>query len=352
MYHKRLEYLQGSFDENKCASAMLAENYNGAMPGTPCFITTGEFFPYIIKSGRMGMGNKTYVLDEIPKEDLKEVGLSTKSNARELKVSLGALRKLQSKGLIKVGDMQEVIRTCGITVRAATMLAPTGGRPNARESLSFMPFNLPGNHVIYRDKIPLMYDSIQEVSAEDIRNIYSEGELENFPDVIDGILKTDVRSMNITITGGKASRLDSIQTSIQNVINRMSNAYSHNICMLCSEGISGIVDVVSISFYDLDDFIPVFDVKRGRGIVVEVLFTNSQFSPSMTASNSILYVFAFAKQRENLFVIDGEPLERPLDVPTPLALKNMLANLAASIPNDVKKLKKKTTDRRKQVCAE
>ena len=352
MYHKRLEHLQQKFPENKSASAMLAESYKGAMTGTPCFITTGEFYPYVLKRD---MGKKIFVLDGIPQEELKEVGLPTGRNVRELKTELGPLRKLQAKGLIKIGDMQEVIRTSGITVHASTMLAPIGvsmGELNLRESLSFMSFGLQGSHVIYRGKTPLMYDSIQEVSAEDIRNIYSEGELENFPEIIDGVLETDVRSMNITLTDNKASRLDSTQSSLRDMINRLTNAYPHNVCMLCPGGAVGIMDLVSISFYDLDDFIPVFDVKKGRGIAVEVLFTNSQFKVNQVAQNSILFVFAFAKQRENLFVIDGEPLERPLDVATPAALESMLATLAASVPNDVKKPKKKTTDRRKQVCAE
>lgn len=355
MYHKRLEYLQQKFPENKSASAMLAESYKGAMTGTPCFITTGEFYPYVLKRD---MGKKVFVLDGIPQEELKEVGLPTGRNVRELRTELGPLRKLQDKGLIKIGDMQEVIRTSGITVHASTMLAPSGinmgGRrlPNLKESLSFTTFGLHGSNVIYRGKTPLMYDSIQEVSAEDIRNIYSEGELENFPEIVSGVLETDVRSMNITITDNKASRLGSIQDSLRDMINRLSNAYPHNVCMLCPDGAIGIMDLVSISFYDLDDFIPVFDVKKGRGIAVEVLFTNSQFKVNQVVQSSILYVFAFAKQRENLFVIDGEPLERPLDVVTPVALESMLATLAASVPNDVKKPKKKTTDRRKQVCAE
>lgn len=347
MYHKRLEYLQQKFPEKRSASAMIAEEYKGAMPGTPCFITTREFFPYILKRD---MGKKIFVLDGIPQEELREAGISTERNIREVKVELGSLRKLQSKGLIKIGNMQETIRTCGINVHASTMITSIGGMS---ESLSFLSIGLPGNNVIYRDKTPLMYDSIQEVSAEDIRNIYSEGELENFPEVVGGTLETDVRSMNITITDNKASRLDSIQKSLQDIMTRMKAAYPHNVCMLHPEGnTASIMDVVSISFYDLDDFIPVFDVKKGRGIAIEVLLTNSQFNMSQVVQNSILYVFAFAKQRENLFVIDGEPLERPLDVATPEALKSMLAKLAASVPNDVRKPKKKTTDRRKQVCAE
>ena len=348
MYHKRLEYLQTKYPEQQCASAMLGEDYNGTMAGTPCLIKTGAFYPYLVKHN---VGKKIYVLENIPSGKLKEIGIPTDRPPRKVHTELGLLRKAQSEGLIKLGDMQEVIKTCGITLRVST-LAPTGGMLNVYESLSFMEFNLPGRHVVYRDKTPIIYDSIQEVSASDLRNIYSEGELENFPEIIDGTLGTDVRSMNITLTDVKASRIGDICTSITDIINRMSNAYPHNVCMMCPEKMSSIIDVVSISFYDLDDFIPIFDVKKGRSIAIEVLFTNSEFNPVSVAQNSILYSFAFAKQRENLFVIDGEPISRPLDVSTPLALKSMLATLASSVPNDVKKLKKKTTDRRKQVCAE
>lgn len=346
MYSKRLKFLQNKFKENTCMSGILTDGWKGYSVGTPCIMLKKDrFYPYIVNKET---GHKNWLLKKASKEDLKALGLSDRKMPK-IEVDLGTLSKLQDMGVITQNELTACLNTCGISLSAAPMCSLTGNIP---ATMAFNTFDIQGSRVSYRRKPPLIYDSIQTSEAASLDSLYNEEDLKNFHNIVNEMLK-DTRSVNVTITDVKSSRLEEILIPFAHLMKGLLEEYPENVCLAHSHDVYALIDTISISFYKLDDFIPMFDIKKGTGIAVEVLMTNSEMNPGAVVSDSLFFIYAFSKQRENLFTIDGEAINRPSDVPTLQSLTALEKMVRKHTVNDQKKsTNKKREDRRKKVCAE
>lgn len=154
-----------------------------------------------------------------------------------------------------------------------------------------------GAQIIFKDK----YVSENIVRVADIPPIKT---------IID-MLNDGCRYVNFSMDIVKAKRaavLDGLSARIDNICGTF---YSHHKVLYYKLiDRSFLLDVISVSFYKLNEIISIFNSTKSEGIVMEITLLNSMTDWHVMVNNGYYFTtrIAFSKYKDNLFVVDGEML--------------------------------------------
>ncbi len=204
--------------------------------------------------------------------------------------------------------------------------------------------------------VPIIHDKGSHTSLERLSDVHDKDEISNFGMAIGDVLKS-VRYVNYTFTGIAKSNIKYIMEDINRMYNALRSVYEIDVCTYMYAGNRSrmLIDTVSISFYNLCDMIPIFDSKRAKGIGIEISLASSSLPgiEYMGQGGAITYRFIMACYRENILTIDGEKINRALDVGSNKAISCISKVLRTEAPNDMKLHKRKPAMiREDQLCAE
>lgn len=215
----------------------------------------------------------------------------------------------------------------------------------ANNDVDFNKMKISNDQMYFDGKRPLIFDAGHSFELERLSDIYKIKELKDFSNIISSSLK-DNRYVNYTFTGVTMSNKKYMLEDVYSIFNSLRKVYPAHVSFFRTaniEGLRRLIDTVSISFYKLEDVIPIFDFKHTIGVAVEVFLTSSTNTPDDTnvSGVSATYRFLFSKHRENIFSIDGEPLKRSFDSPVDRAIQEVCWVIDKHSPNDTKIKKRK-----------
>ncbi len=206
------------------------------------------------------------------------------------------------------------------------------------------------------NRIHIIHDKGSHMLLERLSDVHNKDELASFSTIINDRLR-EARYVNYTFTGIAKSNIKYMMEDLNRMYNALRKTYENHTCVYMYENgrSRALVDTLSISFYNLYDMIPIFDSKRAKGVGIEISLTNSIFKGiELTDANlAITYRFILAAHRENIFTIDGEKINRLLDISSSKALTHLSKVLFAEAPNDTRLQKKKAAIiQEDHLCAE
>jgi len=202
--------------------------------------------------------------------------------------------------------------------------------------------------IYFNGKKALIYDDGLIIESDRLSDIHRKGEINNLAEVISESLK-EHRYINYTFRNISTANTKYLLEDINTIFNSLKKTYKEHSTFYYSDpemALRSLIDVVSISFYRLDDAIAIFDSKTSSGICSEIFLTSSSHTEKniMEHGRTATYRFLFSTSKENLFTIDGERINRPFNEKVPKSLTYALNTIAREAPDDerLKAIKKRT----------
>lgn len=143
---------------------------------------------------------------------------------------------------------------------------------------------------------------------------------------------------------------------IHQLFTKLHDKYSVSKCYSCTNlretGL--LADVGSVSFYNLSDIIAVYDSKKAVGVAVDISVSSSLVkAPGDLSNTSWLVRFIFNIHKENIYTIDGEPINRwPNMYSVNTGLSNLSEFLTKNTPSTNHMNKTKKVSGRSLECVE
>jgi len=324
MYIKKLEYFRDCYKEEDLISG-LSTKVVACMPvGSPCLVALSQSLCH----NSRGSKSKTNV-------ELQEL------------LKAGDIGKVH-EGLKKFFDSLHILFLFSMN----------------NDNLDHLTASLNSNRFYCVEKRPLIYDTCSSISLEEAGQIAHDNSQDNhifMPQLISQ-LKED-RFVNYTFNNVSLSNAKDVICDMKSIIASLTAVYPNSVSFYHSPwtGCRALIDTVSISFYKLADVVPIFNRRKSEGLCMEILLTSSEMDKSRIVKSemSMTYRFLFAKHRENIFSIDGQPIKRAHDYPVSDVAKILYKKLEEYVPNDMAEKKVKRSKRREskkvggsEICAE
>lgn len=189
----------------------------------------------------------------------------------------------------------------------------------------------------YTKTIPILLDNYKSEELSDIND-------NMLNDVVNNL--NEYRYVNYIIKNIDGYTCSDIQKGVSNLVNNMAKRWPKHMCSYINVdkfSSSTTFDTLSMSFYKLNDVIPVFDKRNSDGICVEFILADSTISSDSILIGSGKYIvnrLLFSKSSDHIFTIDGENINRVFK----LNIEQFLATLINQmrIGNMSKKMSTKT----------
>lgn len=300
MYSKKLEYFQKLYNKKWLISGIVTQKGYGMPIGSPSIGILDSHTPL-----------------------LKHRNGPKKSNPDILKELLE---------IIKEGSVAEVNEELRRVVSEFNVLC-LFALANERADYQFTVLRPDGFY--YNRKLPLIYDVFSTVELKRLGDHIKDVGL--LPLQVYNQLKKD-RFINYTFRDIARSSSLGIKEDFGAIVKALSKEYPNKTSFFqhTGNGNRALLDLMSVSFYRLDDVIPMFDYKRSEGVSMEVLLTNSELGADdiVKGGRSLIFRFLFTKHRENAFSIDGELVKRQSDTTVKDVAKYICDLLERESPND------------------
>lgn len=311
MYSKRLKYLAEEYPKGKALSGLLLCDLEEASIGTPLIARIDPF--------------NGSVRDEDGSTLVKKPSgwIATAENLLELDPVIAQKIMILSISRIAVIPLLSMYK-----------------------EYDYKPFVVSPQNFFPRKETPLIYDSGGSVTTTNLFDQFNQAALSHIEEFIADRLKI-WRYFNIVIQKLAQSKRPDLLTGINAVMNALKHDFSYNTgYTLPYTPPRYLIDEVSISFYRLSDAIPIYDVKRTRGLCVEIMLLSSATNYGNMDKRPVVFRFLFSKFKDGVFSIDGERVKRHNETTVDKCLNIMYDILAASMPNDLiyKKSRKKTEE--------
>jgi len=168
--------------------------------------------------------------------------------------------------------------------------------------------SLPANVFYPNKKEPIIFEEGKRIELVSLSDVHDGEGLKNFPDLIRREVNKH-RYVNYTFKEISKSKVGALMEDLNVMIGGLQEAHKYGISSFNDSNVCRvIINTLSISFYDIEDSIAIFDYKRKDGFYVEVSMTSSEESV-MSKGHCLEVKMLFSKSRENLFEIDGEELQ-------------------------------------------
>jgi hypothetical protein len=329
MHRTKAEYLRQRYSEKNCFSAITMVEANQMIVGTPCIVDI--HLPNVHKHKDK---HELKVHDVRPK---RARGLPYPKRMdtpiiKDRNISVNA-KELYDMSIVEANTVLQTTKSAA----EAMFVFNTNAHHN-----DFYIYTLYTNNVYFTGKKPLMYDNGISYEIKHLSDIHNSEDIENFGETIYNKLKKN-RYINYTFTGVTTSNKKHVLDDINTIFDNLKEVYpKHSTFFLYTpKNIRSLLDVVSISFYRIEDVIAIFDHKRTHGMCVEIFLTNSTYDHKQIVMENATatYRFLFAKSRENIFTVDGEIIYRECYAPTETSLHKIFNVINKEVPND-RKLRK------------
>ncbi len=386
MYIEKLKFLQETYPEDNCIAGITTSTFSDMSVGTPCIAVIQPFVINDgIKSNRNNSDGPTYPLGSLPPlhppsldagagrpmitdRRQEEVGQHNHGH-----IGLSVDKVVTSKPAPKKSVSNEAKKSTAkdiYQIAKKDLPKANGILSNSLDNINvIIPFSIwsdPRDYVVnvtnankfHMDgSLPIIYDNGIHIELDRLSDVHNSSDVSNFPDLLAERLQSN-RFINYTFSEVGASNLKYMLEDINSFYNMLTKAYPNHISFFQypHNRVKVITDVVSISFYELGDVLPIFDSKRAVGICMEIFITNSSIKGQDIVSKmkSATYRFVFSMSKENVFTIDGEAIHRPHDMSSSKAISMVRDRIAREIPNDasVKTNKSKFIEEGGIICAE
>ncbi len=379
MYIEKLKFLQEIYPEDNCIAGITTSAFSDMSVGTPCIAVIQ---PFVICDGIDKHNNPDNLWGSIPSP--QPSGAPSLSGAgRPRPIDRLRIRQEEADtpnhdhiGLFidkvvtpKLASKEPVSNEAKKSTAKDIYQIAKKDLPKANGILSnslnninvIIPFSIwsdPRDYVVnvtnankfHMDgSLPIIYDSGIHIELDRLSDVHNSSDVSNFPDLLAERLRSN-RFINYTFSGVGASNLKYMLEDINSFYNMLTKAYPNHISFFQypHNRVKVITDIVSISFYELGDVLPIFDSKRAVGICMEIFITNSSIKGQDIGSKmkSATYRFVFSMSKENVFTIDGEAIHRPHDMSSSKAISMVRDRIAKETPNDasVKNNKSKSVE--------
>lgn len=237
-----------------------------------------------------------------------------------------------------IDTVNEVLHSLNLSATVTTLFNPRNSSNN--EYIARLSRTITTNELYFDGRRPLIFDKFSNVELKRLSDVHTKNEIRNFPDVVNAYLQKN-RFLNYVFTGVARSNTKALTKDLRNIFGSLRDKYPTNLCVHSGNaslaGLRRLIDVVSVSFYKLEDVIPIFDFKRSSGVAVEVFLTSSccDSGDITTDGTSHTTRFLFSESRENVITIDGETINRPFSKPVGGVLRDMYSLVNIESPNDV-----------------
>jgi len=329
MHPKKLNRLKEIYKERDCIWGITTTNIGQPLVGSPCMAIIPPFTP-LLNDFRCGP-------IKITDPEMKNMFNSTD-------------RLISAQDLYKIN-----------TKMANSILSTSIG-----EVRVIIPFDMSNTNIDIVDKRinnksfyftgqkPIIFDSCKLMFLENML----KSDIESLPDIVNESLK-DFRFMTLVINKIGKSKVKELVDDIKNIIKIFKKQYPNNTCVLCTNNninTKFLITSLSITFYRLEDSISIFDSGNINGLGVEIVLANSYTSFEnigiMRYPSEDTYRFVFSKNKENVFVIDGEKIKRQNDLLISQGIEQLVMKLDTNAPNDSVDIYLKGTKEEKLICAE
>ncbi len=339
MYIRKAEYLRKKFPEEHCLGGIITQRHNSMAIGTPCIVSLAPFYAcgpnkwtatYNIDDQKSGVD---VVGDELEFKD-GHYGINKNASMKNKK-EVEKAPQLRAIDLYEKNDIEEVNQLLAENVAAIHALFIFGTRNGDAD---YCTCNIDTNSFHFTGAKPLLFDNELRIELANLEDIYDKKVGKSFYELITENL-TKFRYVNYTYMD--------VGLSMQKDIFKDIDIMSSNFSRVCPEGICIyqyhksdlriLVDTVSISFYKLQDVMPIFDYRRSNGVVMEVFLANSKTPIKdlmCKGGRSAIYRFIFAKSKENIFTIDGEHVQRSHDISITEGMNMMKAMIKTCLADD------------------
>lgn len=334
MYIEKLKYFRKNYAEDNCIAGITTVAHNDMLVGTPCIIYSRPFVDnyskvdYVKNSGEPFLTPFTNWSDPQDPQSKPEKKKS-KATREGGKISLKQVYEIAKEA--GIAEANEVILT---SLGEVTVLFLFNVWNDSRDHYSC---NVRSSQVYFNGSTPLIFDKYKQVDLKRLRDVHSKSEIKNFSDLIMEDLK-NYRYVNYTFREVSGPSKTLMQEDLNNIYDAIKRPFPINICFFRWFASRARANTVSVSFYRLPDVMPVFDYKRSIGVGMEIFLTNSETNIDLRSDSvgGATYRFLFAKDRENVFTIDGEPIKRPNDRPSNKCLVEIQSIIYDVAPNHKK----------------
>jgi hypothetical protein len=301
MYIKKVEFFQNRYPQDRCLSGIVLTDMEGLAVGTPIIAKIDPFLATVVDEET---GMSSYYKDD-----------KTRTTAEDLRRENPKIAtNIIARSLSKISVLQ--------------LFCSMRGYYDYNEHV------ITGVNFYPRPELPLIYGSSSRHSVKWISEVVNKPALRDIDGFLSDCFKVN-RYLNITLTGLGRSKKADLMGEINTLANALKSEYPHSKALLQTADLPRIlVDVMSISFYSLVDVIPVYDVRRTKGVVLEFTLTSSAISADVIPTSCSTYRFIFSKHKDGVFSIDGEKISRPGESQTEKAIELVCSTLANSMPND------------------
>lgn len=373
MYIEKLKFLQEVYTEDSCIAGITTSAFNDMSVGTPCFAVIQPFVIYdgignrsnsdnlwvskplsrpsgtssLSGSGRPRPGSTStrdrYEGDNRPRDRASEempryIGKITKSKPAPKKPVPTEAKKSTAKDLYQIAkkDLRKANSTLSKSLSSINVVIPFS---IWSDPVDYVVNVTNANRFHIDGSLPIIYDHGIHTELDRLSDVHNSSDVSNFPDLLADRLQSN-RFINYTFSGVGTSNLKYMLEDINSFYSVLTKAYPNHISFFQypNNRVKVITDIVSVSFYELGDVLPIFDSKRASGICMEVFITNSSIKGQDITSKmkSATYRFVFSKSKENVFTIDGEAIRRPHDMSSSKAISLVRDTISKEVPNDAK----------------
>lgn len=313
MYIDRIRLFKKLAKDKTILSGVLRKNKNGVPMGTPIMfiIDKKDEANSTIKPWNTEIDEKPAFMDEIG-EPIPQKRIKKAANLKTMDHS-SVMRELISNG----GSVAEINEFMRENYFNTSVFIPFPFSMN----LSPTTLSLTSRDIFFTGKKPLIEDDSvvidlsKKLSSEEFVFDSKTGIDKAIASLtkISELLKTK-RFVNITVSDINNSCMKTISEELTAIITALSIVFSYNDTVYrYGDAQKALLDTVSISFYNLEDTIPIFSSKKPKGISVEILATNSTICKTnnfINRSFCMISQMIFATESDGITQIDGEDLRK------------------------------------------
>jgi len=337
MYLEKLKFFHTQYPEDKCINGITTAQFNDVAVGTPGIIRVDPFNPFDPNGRPSSNGLRFQAQPSINSYGKITSAPKPKPNKEPKERTTGLdMRKMAAE------NIQKANRIVSSSISKASLFLPFSTYNN---TVDYQTCAINARNFHINGRTPLIYDECRHIKIQRLSDTHHASEISSFPDVLSEALK-EYRYVNYTFTDIAKSNTKYILEDLNTIYNALIKSHQHRVSIFQfpHDRLNNILDVLSISFYQMADVIPIFDSRRSEGICMELFMTNSRTTGDnlMYEHNTATFRFMFAKSRENLYSIDGEAIKRGCDMSAADALSRAAHMISQEVPNDkdTKKLSK------------
>ena len=366
MYIEKLKFLQGIYPEDQCIAGITTSAFNDMSVGTPCIAVIHPFViyeglvnrskpasGYPTQQGRVPMPNPCLNGSSRPSNRDRNVysrvgtvgtaELHTNETAElkpfqsfKVKPTITEAKKSTAKDIYQIAkeDLSKANNILSKSLDHINVIIPFS---IWSDTVDYVVNTTNANRFHIDGSLPIIFDNGIHTEINRLSDVHDNSDISNFPDLLVEKLQNN-RFVNYTFSGVSVSNIKYMLEDINSFYNMLTKAYPNHVSFFQYplNRIKVITDIVSISFYELGDVLPIFDSKRAHGICMEVFITNSLIKGQDIVSKmkSATYRFIFSKSKENVLTIDGEQIKRPHDMSSSKAISMVRDKIAREAPSD------------------